>query len=93
MIDVAPLWAAVEAGMTDEAALWREERIAGRPPRNPRVTGAQPTGAQLHVPRLPKQPMRPRLHDPRVRFLKAGKYARRWRLEKADPAAKVSDAV
>ena len=57
--------------------------------------------------KLPEKPMRPRLADPRVAFITddfldfgmdtnrapVRKYIERWRLEKKDPAAAVSDVV
>ena len=69
------------------------------------------TGRELDIQRLPTQPMRPRLFDPRVLFLNngtfpaylltsgqlptyiPGKYIQRWRLEKQDPTAAVSDVT
>ncbi len=42
---------------------------------------------------LPKTPMQGRLADPRLTFLQAGNFVERWRLEKRDPTAAVSDVV
>jgi hypothetical protein len=59
-------------------------------------------GYRLGVLRLPMQPMRPRLHDPRLTFLNTAwnnsvatkpYYILRWRLEKRDPAAELSEVV
>jgi hypothetical protein len=119
VVDAAPLWAATEPQTTGEVAVLHDDTPGaccigprgslGITPRSPGAgTLVQPLGGslvtyQLAVSRLPEEPMRPRLYDPRIGFMYTGwdgkgqadaeRYIYRWRLEKKDPAAPVSDVV
>lgn len=52
-----------------------------------------PIGLQWSIRPLPKEPMRPRLADPRVNFSFNGRFIQRWRLVKKDPKAAASDPL
>jgi hypothetical protein len=79
------------------------------PPNSPSGTPPQTTSARVNwsMVRLPTEPMMPRLHDKRVGYLSVStvdygidehraperRYIRRFRLEKQDPGAELSDPV